>query len=128
MPRRQEELLWIRSSSWKRMVCVATKCTLKVATPLPIRIATRNAHASMGLADAVFAWRIPRNQSSDGLAFCGRVRPTKKERPRSVGITTAYRDRACHRHRGRNSRGSARRYGVAGACFEDRRGGYPGWL
>src|SRR3984893_4267256 len=70
----------MRNFSWNLTVCAAIRCTWKVATPLPIRIATHDARAGMGLGDAVFAGRVPRNQSRDGMAFCGCARTAKKEK------------------------------------------------
>src|ERR1700692_1622758 len=101
MPGLKVELRLIRNFSSKLTACVAIRCTSKVATPLPIRIATHDARAGMGLGHAIFAGRLPRNQSGNGMAFCGRLRAAKKERARSVGIAAADRDSACNRHRGR---------------------------
>src|ERR1700736_383341 len=113
MPSQKVELLWIRNFSWKRTASAAIRYTLKVGTPLPIRIATHDARGGMGLGDAVFTWRVPRNQSRDGLAFCGGSRTAKKEWARSVGVFAAHRDGPCHRRRDGNSRSSSRRSGGA---------------
>src|ERR1700692_3322939 len=119
MPSPEVEFLWIINSSWKWMVCVATRCTLKVPTPLPIRIATPDARAGMGLGHAVFAWRVPRRQSGDGLAFCGCSRAAKKERPGGVGIAVANCDGPCGRHCGGDRGRGARRGGGAGSRLAD---------
>src|ERR1700730_4770662 len=128
MPSQKVELLWMRNFSWKLTVRAATKCTLKVATPLPIRIATHDARAGMGLGDAVFAWRLPRNQSRDGMAFCGCARTAKKERARGVGVTAAHRGRPCGRDCRGNPGGGYCRDGSASAGLAGRRGGHSDWL
>src|ERR1700732_229930 len=112
------ELLWMRNSSWKWMVYAAIRCILKVATPLPIRIATRDARVVLGLGDAVFAWRVPRDQSGDGMAFCGCSRTAKKEWPCRVGITAAHSDGPCGRYCGGSLRSGSRRGGTASARLE----------
>src|ERR1700719_1344337 len=128
MPSPKAELLSIKNSSWKWMGYAATRCILKVATLLPIRIATHDAHAAMGLGDAVFAWRVPWNQSRNGMALCGCSRTAKKERQSRVGITASHRHGPCSRHRGGDPGSGAGWSGDAGAHLENRCGDDSGWL
>src|ERR1700693_1380909 len=109
MPSQKEGWLWIRNSSWKRMVCAAIKCILKEVTLLPIRIATHDARRGMGLGDALFVGRVPRNQSGDGLALRGCAGTAKKEWPCGVAVAIAHRDGPCARHCGGNFGSGSRR-------------------
>src|SRR5580704_16334268 len=111
----------IRNSFLNSGTCAAIKSIWRVATPRQIPTATHESFCGLALGSVVFARRLPRCQSRDGLAVCSRSGDAAEECPCGMASARADCCRSLRRDRVRSRGGRACRSGAALALRQDRR-------
>src|SRR5208282_2322765 len=89
MPKPTAAWRLIRNSFLNSGICAAIKSIWRVATPRQTLTATHEPFSVLALGRVVSARGLPRRQSGDGLAFCGRSWNAEEERLGSMASARA---------------------------------------